>query len=221
MIKSSTKQKKFIILVLIICILTGLYAVSGSVFRCMGEFLIYDDPSGKSDAAVVLNTDLEYYPRLIEASAIYKQGLARKIIINGNRKTDSLRNIEAMGFEKCCAWYEDRMSILELLGVPRYDVLAVSAEDAYDTVTEAEAVGSEVVKQGYKNIILITSKFHTRRAAHIWKDLYRDELKVTSVSAKTDPFDPASWWEQGRQVRWVLAEYGAWIFYYWQKITDI
>ena len=51
--------------------------------------------------------------------------------------------------------------------------------------------------------------------------MYRNNLDVTSVAAKTDPFDPASWWKEGRQVRWVLAEYGAWIFYYWQKITDI
>ena len=221
MVKTSNKHKKIIILILLLCIAAGLYLISGRLLKSMGEFLICDDPSGKSDAAVVLNTGLEYYPRLIEASSIYKTGLAEKIIINGNRKSDSLRGLEAMGFRTCCPWYEDSMRILEILGVPRYDVIAVSAEDVYDTVSEAEAVGGEVIKRGYKNIILVTSKFHTRRAAHIWKEIYEDKLEVTSVSAKTDPFDPASWWKQGRQVRWVLAEYGAWLFYYWQKITDI
>jgi uncharacterized SAM-binding protein YcdF (DUF218 family) len=221
MIKPSNKQKKIIVLILLFCIVTVVYAVSGRFFRYMGEFLIYDDPCEGSDAAVVLNTGLEYYPRLIEAASIYKKGLTEKIIINGNRKTNSLRDIESMGFESCCPWYEDSLRILEILGVPRYDVMAVSAEDAYDTVSEAKAVGNEVVKKGFKNIILITSKFHTRRAAHIWKEIFKNKLEVTSVSAKTDPFDPASWWKQGRQIRWVLAEYGAWIFYYWQKITDI
>jgi uncharacterized SAM-binding protein YcdF (DUF218 family) len=221
MIKPFIKQKKVIIVVLILCVVIGIYVLSGRFLNCMGCFLIYDDPSGKSDAAVVLNTGLEYYPRLIEAASIYKLGLVEKIIINGNRKTDSLRDLEDLGFKNCCPWYEDSLSILEILGVPRYDVIAVSAEDAYDTVSEAEAVGNEVLKQGCKNIILITSKFHTRRAAHIWKEMYNGKLEVVSVSAKTDPFDPKSWWKQGRQVRWVLAEYGAWIFYYWQKITDI
>ena len=51
--------------------------------------------------------------------------------------------------------------------------------------------------------------------------MYKGKLKVISVSAKTDPFDPDSWWRKGRQIRWVLAEYGAWIFYYWQELTDI
>ena len=191
------------------------------IFKYMGEFLIHDDVPVKSDAAVILNTGIEYYPRLVEAAAIYNKGLAKKIVINGNRKTDSLRELEAMGFKSCCSWYEDSVRILEMLGVPGYDVIPVSAEDVYDTVSEAEAVGREVVQQGYKRIILITSKYHTMRARHIWKKMYEGKLKVTSVSAKTDPFDPDSWWNHGRQIRWVLAEYGAWIFYYWQKLINI
>ncbi len=214
------KQKK-IIIILIFCVIAGVYVFSGAVLKWMGDFLVYDDSPDSSDAAVVLNTGLEYYPRLIEAASIYKKGLVKKIIINGNRKTDSLRDIEAMGFKSCCPWYEDRVRILEILGVPGYDVIPVSAEDAYDTLTEAEAVGGELVNQNYKRIILITSKFHTRRAAHIWKQIYEEKLEVSSVSAKTDPFDPAAWWKYGRQVRWVLAEYGAWIFYYWQKLASI
>ena len=187
----------------------------------MGEFLIHDDLPVKSDAVVVLNTGVEYYPRLVEAASIYKKGLIEKIVINGNRKTDSLRELEALGFKGCCPWYEDRTRILEMLGVPRYDVVPVSAEDAYDTLSEAEIVGEEIFKLGFRDIILITSKFHTRRAAHIWKEIYKSKLDVITVSAKTDPFDPSSWWKQGRQIRWVLAEYGAWIFYYWHKVTDI
>ena len=219
--KSARKPKLLIVLILLLCVLTGLYSMSGRFFKYVGEFLVHDDLPVESDAAVILNTGIEYYPRLVEAASIYKKGLAKKIVINGNRKTDSLRELEAMGFKSCCPWYEDRLRILEMLGVPRYDVIPVSAEDAYDTITEAEAVGRELVQQGYERIILITSKYHTRRAAHIWNKMYQDKLKVISISAKTDPFDPDSWWRKGRQIRWVLAEYGAWIFYYWQKITDI
>lgn len=220
MIKSAVKRRKRLIIciALILCIAAVIYALSERLFKEIGDFLVHDDPADHSDAAVILNTGIEYYPRLVEAASIYKKGLVEKIVINGNRKTDSLRELEAMGFKSCCPWYEDSMRILEMLGVPRYDVIPVSAEDVYDTVTEAEAVGGEIVAQEYKDIILITSKFHTRRAAHIWKEMYKGKLDVTSVSAKTDPFDPSSWWKQGRQIRWVLAEYGAWIFYYWKRL---
>jgi hypothetical protein len=38
------------------------------------------------------------------------------------------------------------------------------------------------------------------------------------VSAKTDPYDPGGWWKDGRQIRWLMTEYGAWIYYYWKNI---
>ena len=199
----------------------AIYFLSGSILKYIGKILICNDPPVKSDVAVVLNTSLEYYPRLIEAASIYKDGHAKKIVINGNRKTDSLRKLEAMGFKRCCPWYEDTMSIFEILGVPRNDVIPISVEDAYDTVSEAEAVGTEIVEHGYERIILITSKFHTRRASHIWKEIYKNKLVVTSVSARTDPFNPESWWKHGRQIRWVMAEYGGWFLYYWKSIVDI
>lgn len=210
-----------VIVVLAIFVIAAVYVSSGIILKQMGEFLVRDDVPVKSDAALVLNTGLEYYPRLIEAADIFKKGLADRIIINGDRKTDSLRYLEEEGFISCCSWYEDSMRILEMLGVPRHSITAISAEDAYDTNTEAEDVGTAIIAMEYKRIILITSRFHTRRSAHIWEEMYRDRLNVISVSAKTDPFDPASWWKDGRQIRWVLAEYGAWIFYYWKKITDI
>lgn len=214
-------KKLFYSALCLLFLLSMLYFFSEFFLTSIGKFLSLDESPSNSDAAVVLNTGLEYYPRLIEAAEIYGKGLAKRVVINGNRKTDSLRDLEKMGFESCCEWYEDSVRILELLGVPRHDVIAISVEDAYDTNTEAEGVGPEIIKRDCKSIILITSKFHTRRAAHIWRDIYEKDLQVVSVSAKSDPFDPESWWKQGRQVRWVLAEYGAWIFYYWRKITDI
>jgi Fe-S oxidoreductase len=51
-----------------------------------------------------------------------------------------LRGLEKVGFQSCCPWYEDATRILSLLGVPRDKVIYISAEDAYETVTEAETV---------------------------------------------------------------------------------
>ncbi|MBW1848202.1 MAG: hypothetical protein JRJ27_13935, partial [Deltaproteobacteria bacterium] len=73
---------------------------------------------------------------------------------------------------------------------------------------------------GLKNIIITTSKSHTKRARFIWKKLYSGDLLIQTVSAKTDPYDPKGWWRDGRQIRWVLSEYGAWIYYYWKRIKE-
>lgn len=212
------KKKAVYIILSFLLLIIILYALSGIILANVGDFLIYDEKPVNSDAIVVLNTGLEYYPRLIESADLYKKGLANKIVINGNRKTDDLKEIEEKGFVGCCAWYENTLRILSLFGVPRDRVICISAEDAYDTVSEAEIVGEEILEKGFTRVILVTSKYHTRRANFIWKRMYGDRFSLYTVSAKTDPYDPGGWWQDGRQIRWVLAEYGAWIYYGWKNL---
>ena len=196
-----------------------LWLFSGPILGRLGQFLICDQKPVASDAIVVLNTGVEYYPRLIEAADFFRKGLAQKVVINGNRKSDVLRDLEKKGFKECCPWHENRVRILEMLGVPRKDILTISAEDAYDTVSEAEAVGRELVREGFRRVIITTSKSHTRRAHFIWTAIFGDRLSMCTVAAKTDLYNPKGWWKQGRQIRWVLAEYGAWIYYWWKRFT--
>lgn len=194
-----------------------LYLSVSPILAAIGRFLVLDDKPERSQAVVVLSTGIEYYPRLIEAAALFREGYAEKIVINGNRKSEALRELERKGFVECCPWYENSLRVLSLLGVPREKVIAISAEDAYDTVSEAEAVGTELLKQRMARIIITTSKFHTRRARYIWEKRFPREFTLRAVPARNDPYSADSWWKEGRQIRWVLAEYGAWIYYFWKK----
>ncbi len=216
---SNKKQKAIYLVITILILVVILYLFSGTILTRIGEFLVCDEKPIPSEAVVVLSTGMAYYPRLMEAAELYKKGFARKIVINGNRKTDALRGLEEMGLKPCCPcpWYEVSVRILELLGVPRKDVLTISAEDAYDTVSEAKAVGKEIIKAGIKNVIVTTSKSHTRRADYIWKSLYKKGLRIITVAAKSDPYLPEGWWNSGRQIKWVLSEYGAFLYLLWKK----
>ena len=176
----------------------------------MGSFLVVDDPLAPVDAAVVLSTGVEYYPRLTEAARLYKNGLVRRVVINGNRKTEALRHLEDAGFTPCCPWYEESLRILAICGVPRDRVVMVDAPEAYDTVSEAAVVGAALADLNITRAIITTSKFHTRRALYTWRRLYDERLLLQAAAAGDDPFDPTGWWHEGRQIRWVLAEYGAW-----------
>jgi uncharacterized SAM-binding protein YcdF (DUF218 family) len=211
-------RKLFFVLMIVFLLGWGLYEGRGPILEKMGNLLILDQTPVPCDAAVVLCTGVEYYPRLAEAGSLYRSGLARQIVINGNRKTEFVRELERQGYEQCCPWYENTLRVLELFGVPRKAVIWVKAEDAYDTVTEARVVGKDLLDREMKSVIVTTSKFHTRRAHHIWKEVYGDKLKLFSVAAKDDPFDPKGWWKDGEQVRWVLAEYGGWIYYLWKRL---
>jgi len=213
------KKKKAIHFFLAIMLLAVLvYFFSGIILTSIGELLVVDDKAVASEAVVVLSTGMEYYPRLMEAAALYREGFAGKVVVNGNRKTEVLRKLERQGFQGCCPWYEGTLRILELLGVPRKYVIHISAEDAYDTVSEAKAVGKALFKEGVSNIIITTSKFHTRRARHIWKNIYEGQFRIAMKAAREGPYSPESWWKDGRQIKWVLAEYGAWIYYFWKTI---
>ena len=194
-----------------------LYLSFGFFLSAMGGFLVKTDEPASSQAVVVLSTGVEYYPRLIEAASLYREGYAEKVVINGNRKTAVLRDLEKQGFTPCCPWYENSLRILSLLGVPRDKVMAISAEDAYDTISESDVVGRELIRAGINRIILTTSKSHTRRADYIWKHNFPGQFSILTIAARTDPYLPTQWWKEGRQIRWVLAEYGAWIYFYWKE----
>lgn len=207
------------ILIVSILIIGALSWCLKPVLRQIGRFLILDEPAFAADAVVVLYTGVEYYSRLIEAARLYNEGRSKRVVINGNRKSDVLVELEKKGYETCCPWYEDHVRVLEMFGVPRSDIIFISGEAVYDTVSEADRVGTALIEKKMKRIILTTSKFHTRRAGHIWRRRFESGLAIRVCAAETDPFDPDAWWKQGRQIRWVLTEYGAWAYYYWKKMT--
>jgi len=213
------KRSHIIILVLLFSLFL-LFIFLNPILSGFGHLLIVDDKPIHSDVAVVLTTGIDYYPRLIEAADLYRKGYTKKIAINGNRSTDILKDLKKKGYEECCSWYENSFRILSLHNVPRDKIIAVSAEDAYDTITEANIVGRELLRQHTKSIIITTSKFHTRRAKFIWENLFGDQFTIIAISAKTDPYDPDGWWKHGRQIRWVLAEFGAWMYYWWKYLIN-
>ena len=208
--------KSSIIIFVVILILFHQWFLSS-----LGHFLIHNQNFDQADVAVVLNTGSAIYPRLIEAADLYTQGKVKKIVINGNRKTDTLIKLESMGYRPANPWYENHLRIFEVLGVPRTAVMSISGDLVYDTVSEAKLVGDMLLENGIKSIVVTTSKSHTKRAAYIWNELYSEQLIIYSKSAKSDPFNPDAWWHDGRQIRWVMAEYGGWFFLYWKKIFSI
>jgi len=194
-----------------------LYVFRADWLGYLGRQLVADDPTATADVAVVLATGVDYYPRLIQAARLYRDRRVERVVINGDRKTDALRDLERQGFERAAPWDEDPRRILELLGVPRERVWSVSVEDAFDTVSEAQGLAPALAQRGIASVILTTSKFHTRRALFVWTQVLGREEGVHASAAADDPFDPGGWWRDGRQVKQLLAEYGALIYYAWKR----
>ncbi|MEJ1380448.1 MAG: YdcF family protein [Candidatus Sedimenticola sp. (ex Thyasira tokunagai)] len=203
--------------ILLTATLLILLLIAPRLLSYLGHSLIrYNAELERADAAVVLSTGIGYSPRLMQAAEIYNRGLVNHIVINGNRKTDFIRSLEARGFNAPSPWHENSVAMLEFFGVPKERVIIINAEDAYDTISEAAITGTQLAQHSIQSVIVTTSKFHTRRAGYIWQQQYHGQLKIQMAAADEDPFDPDRWWHSGRQIRQLLAEYGAWL-YYWGK----
>lgn len=208
-------MKKMLAIMAVLLVL--LYIASPWLLTRIGVFLVLDDdPITTADAVVVLSTGVDYLPRLMQAANLHRQNLARLVVINGNRKTDVHRRLEQQGYVAPYQWYDGAVAVLVFLGIEPGDIVTVDAEDAYDTVSEARLVGSALQDTDVRKIIITTSKFHTRRAIAIWRHLFPKRFDLQVAAAADDPFSVDGWWHDGRQIRQLLAEYGAW-FYFWGK----
>ena len=212
------KHSKLILLTLLLILPLVSYKL---VLTGIGRFLIHEGLPSHAEAAVVLNTGVEYPYRLIEAAQLYKEKQVDQVIINGNRKSEIQKQLETEGFQSAVPWYEDSIRILVLKGVPKDKIQMIDAADVYDTISEAEVIGAELIRRGIHRVTVTTSKSHTHRASVIWKNIFPKKLEINTAGARQDPYKPNAWWLDGRQVRWVMAEYGAWVFYYWKKITGV
>ncbi len=208
-------RKKLLILSLIVIAL--MYAFRADWLVYMGSSLIRDAPAKSADVAIVLSTGVGYIPRLLQAAQLYREKRVKRILINGNRKTDTTRKLEQQGFVSPCKWYDNSLRILEMYGVPREKVWTVSAEDVFDTVSEAQTIKPFLKEKDVNTFIITTSKFHTRRALYVWRKVLGREEGITTSAATEDPFDPDSWWQHGRQVKQVMGEYGGMAYYLWKQ----
>jgi len=202
-------------LITILVLAALLAAVRLLALPAMGAALVDEPGQAPADAAVVLDTGVDYYPRLMEAAAQYRAGHVPVVVVNGNRKSDALRKLEHLGFEPAAPWDEDSKRMLQVLGVPREKVISISAENVFDTISEARAIAPELWDRGFRKLLIVTSPFHTRRAGHIWRHRLDYDFAVATAPAREDPFDPRGWWRSGRQIRQLMTEYGGWLFYLW------
>jgi hypothetical protein len=65
-----------------------------------------------------------------------------------------------------------------------------------------------------KPVILVSSKFHTRRVRLTWGYVTHGESAAIVRAAEGDPFDPARWWRERRFILSVVREYLGLINYY-------
>jgi uncharacterized SAM-binding protein YcdF (DUF218 family) len=188
-------------------VLIGLARVP--VLREMASFLIIEDSLEPGAAIVALGGGPPF--REMEAARLYHAGWApRVVIVRGARREES-KAFEELGIAVGEGWELSR-EVLIRKGVPPSAIL-VPNEEAEGTLEELHVV-LRALRPDNAPVILVTSKYHTRRTRLTWHHVTEGRLQAIVRSASRDPFDPSLWWHERRFILSVVREYLGLLHYY-------
>ena len=149
----------------------------------LGAALIHDEGPGKADVVVVLAGD-SYGKRLIFAAELVRQGYARGIVVSGPPYFDIHECDIAIQFAMRQGYPAGWFSPLP--------------NSALSTREEAVVVLDELQRRGVQSFLLVTSDYHTARAARIYRATMRKrgggpEMRV--VGAPDRWYRADGWWK--------------------------
>lgn len=152
-----------------------------------------DDGVQKAQAALVLGGDATGV-RISKAAQLAQAGYVPYVLVDGPKML--------LGYESDMdIAYAEKKGYLPLLFRP----LPLPA-DVNSTRAEAEYVGKYLKQQGIHRILLVTSNYHTRRAAYLFRKI-NPGLAVIAISAADPDFNPDSWWTDRNGQKTFLMEW--------------
>ena len=164
------------------------------VLETIGQRLITEDPLHPADAILVLGGETRQGDRVTHAVNLYKRGLAPLLVVSGT----------PVGFRAHEAEIMQRHA--EFLGVPPARILAVK-HNADSTREEADVVVPLLKSKGLKEVILVTSNYHTARAKRIFTKAAGSSGPTFLASpVHEDSFEPEGWWMKRRHAKTFVYE---------------
>jgi len=177
----------------------------------VGRFLIIEQEPHKVDAIIVLNgRDTE---RSLAAVDLYNKGYSNLIVMaRGAEQPGSKEFWKRVGNNFDGKIFFQRA--IESMGVPEgsFKLIGNGVSSTFD---EAKVTKQLLKENGYRSILLVTSKWHSRRAYLTFRATLRrkDEIKIAISPSKYDSFDPDSWWKSRNGAKLVFDEYVKLTFY--------
>jgi uncharacterized SAM-binding protein YcdF (DUF218 family) len=214
--RQQLKRGKLIFLIIVAIAIIQLIAYRQRILIAIGTYLVYEQPPEQADViAIPANWD-DTIIRARGGADLYNKGLAKVVFIPRMKPMEGLEETRKRGIYVP----ENRdllIIILEGLGVP-LAAIETSAQEVTDTWEEAREVSNFVEQKGYTSVLLVTSKYHSRRAYLIFQDALKGKASVISVPSPYDPSDPEQWWKRSEDCKRVIIEYQKMLVYYWRKV---
>ncbi len=190
--------------------LAALVAVGWRLFlKGLGSFLVVEDRLEPSIAIVVLNGHLPF--RAMEAAELYRAGWAPQVVLIRSHLWPEDRTLEELGIHRPQEWDWSR-EVLIRLGVPPSAIRFVDGRPR-TTDEEVQAI-ARAFSDSERPVIIVTSKYHTRRVRMMWNGLTGGRPRVIVRATRYDRFEPKAWWRDRRFALAVAREYLG-LFHYW------
>ena len=198
--------------VLFVCII--LLALLAVFFRYAGVGLVASDAPEKADLIIVLMGSGP--DRILGAVDLYNQGYAPRIMMVENWQPGyellESRDVNLPRDAELAAMVGVQLEVPE-------ETFIILPGDARSTQDEALIVTQYLKEQqpGVDKVLLVSSKFHSKRSAKIFRwalaDLGRD-VKVFSCPTPYDDFNATAWWSSREDAKRVVMEYAKLVNFY-------
>ena len=179
-------------------VILGAYA-----FIHLGTFLAREDRLTKADAIFVLaGTELD---RSLEGIDLFLEGYAPRLVMSREQLETAFTAIGRRGIA-LRSEVERARDLAITLGVPRE---AIDLPDTLHGSTAGEAVTLRSLAQDnhWQTVIVVSSKFHLRRARFaMQRQLRGTGVHVLMHGTRYDNAKPEQWWRQRGDIRDILSE---------------
>ena len=169
----------------------------------LGAFLYDEQPLQRADVIFVFaGTRME---RALEAADLYTEKYAPLIVLTEQVPDGGVEALARRGIALPTEAELSRDAMIKV-GVP-LDAIVIAPGIHNSTGQEAQTLRSLARVRGWRRVIVVTSKFHTRRAGlAARRELRAQNVDVIARGSRYDPTDPAHWWRSRTGVRWTLLE---------------
>jgi uncharacterized SAM-binding protein YcdF (DUF218 family) len=187
----------------LLAVLAALCVAALLLLHGAGDWLVVQDPLEHARAIVVLGGQVPF--RAMEAARVYRQGWAPEVWITRTVAHPEDLALARLGIDRPLEYVYSRQ-VLERLGVPPASI-HVLPNASVNTEEDVRAVAQALRAAGGTRVILITSKYHTRRVRIIWHALAGKPLTAIVRYTPDDPFQPGRWWHDTTDAEAVAHEW--------------
>ena len=179
-----------------------------AIFEKMAEYLMVNDDVSYVDYAFVLSGNA--LDRGQKAAELYHEGKIGKVVCLGANQSNDLKTF---GIDTL----ESELTQIQLLkgGVPSGDILLFPVGTS--TAEEADFVLDFCKQKGVRQIAVVSSSFHTKRAEQVFKKPFQGEgIAVSVISAPSSIYDESRWWENEYGLIALNNEYIKQLYYFFK-----